>query len=52
MANAGQANFNDKRITIVEKISETKICDTFVILTEWEEFKYLDWAKFFKIMRD
>ena len=37
-----KANFNDKRITIVEKISETKICDTFVILTEWEEFKLID----------
>ena len=37
-----KANLNDKRITIVEKISETKICDTFVILTEWEEFKLID----------
>ena len=37
-----KANLNDRRITIVEKISETKICDTFVILTEWEEFKLID----------
>ena len=37
-----KASLNDKRITIVEKISETKICDTFVILTEWEEFKLID----------
>ena len=37
-----KVNLNDKRLTIVEKISETKICDTFVILTEWEEFKLLD----------
>ena len=35
-------NLNDKRINIVEKISETKECDTFVILTEWEEFKLID----------
>lgn len=33
---------NDKRINIVEKISETKKCDTFVIITEWEEFKLID----------
>ena len=37
-----KANLNDKRINIVEKISETRICDTFVILTEWEEFKLID----------
>ena len=37
-----KASLNDKRINIVEKISETKICDTFVILTEWEEFKLID----------
>ena len=37
-----KTSLNDKRITIVEKISETKICDTFVILTEWEEFKLID----------
>jgi UDPglucose 6-dehydrogenase len=37
-----KASLNDERITIVEKISETKICDTFVILTEWEEFKLID----------
>ena len=37
-----KVNLNDKRINIVEKISETKKCDTFVILTEWEEFKLMD----------
>jgi UDPglucose 6-dehydrogenase len=37
-----KASLNDERITIVEKISETKICDTFVILTEWDEFKLID----------
>ena len=37
-----KVNVNDKRINIVEKISETKECDTFVILTEWEEFKLID----------
>ena len=37
-----KVNLNDKRINIVEKISETKKCDTFVILTEWEEFKAID----------
>ena len=37
-----KANLNDKRINIVEKINETRICDTFVILTEWEEFKLID----------
>ena len=37
-----KVNLNDKRINIVEKISETKKCDTFVILTEWEEFKLID----------
>jgi len=37
-----KVNLNDKRINIVEKISETKKCDTFVILTEWEEFKVID----------
>ena len=35
-------NLNDKRINIVKKISETKKCDSFVILTEWEEFKLID----------
>ena len=33
---------NDKRINIVGKIRETKQCDIFVILTEWEEFRYID----------
>ena len=37
-----KVKLNDKRINIVEKISETKKCDTFVILTEWEEFKLMD----------
>jgi UDPglucose 6-dehydrogenase len=37
-----KVNLNDKRINIVEKISETKKCDTFVIITEWEEFKLID----------
>ncbi len=37
-----KVNLNDKRVNIVEKISETKKCDTFVILTEWEEFKVID----------
>ena len=37
-----EVKLNDKRINIVEKISETKKCDTFVILTEWEEFKVID----------
>ena len=37
-----KVNLNDKRINIVEKISEAKKCDTFVILTEWEEFKLID----------
>ena len=37
-----KVNLNDKRIIIVEKISETKKCDTFVIITEWEEFKLID----------
>ena len=37
-----KVKLNDKRINIVEKISETKKCDTFVILTEWEEFKLID----------
>ena len=37
-----KVNLNDKRIKIVEKISETKKCDTFVILTEWDEFKLID----------
>ena len=37
-----KVNLNDKRINIVEKLSETKKCDTFVILTEWEEFKLID----------
>ena len=30
-----KVKLNDKRINIVKKISETKKCDTFVILTEW-----------------
>ena len=30
------------KINIVEKLSETKKCDAFVILTEWEEFKQID----------
>jgi UDPglucose 6-dehydrogenase len=33
---------NDKRINIVEKIKDTKQCDIFVILTEWEEFRHID----------
>ena len=33
---------NDKRINIVKKIKDTKQCDIFVILTEWEEFRHLD----------
>ena len=33
---------NDKRINIVGKIRETKQCDIFVILTEWEEFRHID----------
>jgi UDPglucose 6-dehydrogenase len=37
-----KVNLNDKRINIAEKISETKKCDTFVILTEWDEFKFID----------
>ena len=37
-----KVNLNDKRINIVEKLSETKKCDTFVILTEWDEFKLID----------
>ncbi len=37
-----KVKLNDKRINIVEKISETKKCDTFVIITEWEEFKLID----------
>ena len=37
-----EVKLNDKRINIVEKISETKKCDTFVIITEWEEFKLID----------
>ena len=37
-----KVKLNDKRINIVEKISETKKCDTFVILTEWKEFKLID----------
>jgi len=37
-----KVNLNDKRINIVKKISETKKCDTFVIITEWEEFKLID----------
>ena len=32
----------DKAINIVKKIGETKRCDIFVILTEWEEFKLID----------
>ena len=37
-----RVNLNDKRIKIVEKISETKKCDAFVIITEWGEFEHLD----------
>ena len=37
-----KVKLNDKRINIVEKISETKKCDTFIIITEWEEFKLID----------
>jgi UDPglucose 6-dehydrogenase len=33
---------NDKRINIVKKIKDTKQCDIFVILTEWEEFRHID----------
>ena len=35
-------SLKDKTINIVEKLSETKKCDAFVILTEWEEFKQID----------
>ena len=37
-----KVNLNDKRIKIVKKISKTKKCDAFVIITEWEEFKNID----------
>ena len=32
-----------KRIKIVEKLNEVNKCDAFIILTEWEEFKKIDW---------
>jgi len=35
-------NLKNKRTNIVEKLSDTKQCDAFVILTEWEEFKKID----------
>ena len=35
-------SLKNKRINIAEKLSDTKQCDVFVILTEWEEFKQID----------
>tara|TARA_B100000780_G_scaffold272811_1_gene235524 strand:+ start:789 stop:2132 length:1344 start_codon:yes stop_codon:yes gene_type:complete len=35
-------SLKDKRINIARKLSDTKKCDAFVILTEWEEFKQID----------
>ena len=32
----------NKRINIVEKFSDMKKCDAYVIITEWEEFKKID----------
>ncbi len=37
-----KGNFKNKRINIVDKLTSTSECDVFVILTEWEEFKYID----------
>ena len=37
-----------KRINIVEKLNEIKKCDAFIILTEWEEFKKIDWEEIAK----
>ena len=35
-------SLKDKRINIARKLSDTKKCDAFIILTEWEEFKQID----------
>ena len=35
-------NLKEKKIKIVEKITDTNNCDAFVIITEWEEFKNID----------
>ena len=37
-----EVDLNYKRINIVEKLSETNECNSFVILTEWDEFKLID----------
>tara|TARA_X000000368_G_scaffold49457_1_gene35288 strand:- start:28826 stop:30181 length:1356 start_codon:yes stop_codon:yes gene_type:complete len=37
-----------KRIKIVEKLNEVNKCDAFIILTEWEEFKKIDWEEIAK----
>jgi UDP-glucose 6-dehydrogenase len=37
-----EINLNYRRINIVEKLSETYECDSFVILTEWDKFKLID----------
>lgn len=33
---------NENKINITKKFSETKQCDAFVIITEWEEFKIIN----------
>ena len=37
-----KGGFKSKRINIVDKLTGTSKCDVYVILTEWEEFKYID----------
>jgi len=37
-----EIDLNYRRINIVEKLSETYECDSFVILTEWDKFKLID----------
>ena len=37
-----EVDLNYRRINIVERLSETYECDSFVILTEWDEFKLID----------
>ena len=41
-------SLKSKRINIVEKLNEIKKCDAFIILTEWEEFKNIDWEEIAK----
>jgi UDPglucose 6-dehydrogenase len=33
---------DNNRIKIVEKLNKTQQCDVFIILTEWEQFKYIN----------